>query len=134
MSKALGAGRRALAEEVPVGHKRTEVGVIPKEWESSRVRDISSSSRNAIVGGPFGSDLVSKDYVAHGIPVIRGQNMSDRWVSGSFVFVTPVKAKSLEVNLAYPGDIIFTQRGTLDQVNHVRLAHPSRRRGAPVTS
>ena len=119
MSNALGAGRRASVARVPDGYKRTEVGVIPKDWESSCVRAISSSSRNAIVGGPFGSDLVSKDYVAHGVPVIRGQNMSDRWVSGSFVFVTPVKAKSLEANLAYSGDIIFTQRGTLGQVSLV---------------
>ena len=78
MGKALGAGRRALAEEVPVGYKRTEVGVIPEDWESSCVRAISSSSRNAIVGGPFGSDLVSKDYAAHGVPVIRGQNILGR--------------------------------------------------------
>ena len=117
MDSVLENGRRALVEEVPVGYKRTEVGVIPEDWESSCVRAISSSSRNAIVGGPFGSDLVSKDYVAHGVPVIRGQNMSGQWVSGSFVFVTPTKAKSLEANLAYPGDIIFTQRGTLGQVS-----------------
>ena len=30
-----------------------------------------------------------------------------------------MKAKSLEANLAYPGDIIFTQRGTLGQVSMV---------------
>ena len=97
----------------------TEVGVIPEDWDGSTVRAIASSTRNAIVGGPFGSDLVSKDYVAHGVPVIRGQNMSSRWVSGSFVFVTPMKAKSLEANLAHPGDIVFTQRGTLGQVSLV---------------
>ena len=96
-----------------------EVGVIPQDWRSSIVRDIASSARNSIVGGPFGSDLVSKDYVAHGVPVIRGQNMSGQWVSGSFVFVTPLKAKSLEANLVHPEDIIFTQRGTLGQVSLV---------------
>ena len=32
MGSALGNGRRALAEEVPVGYKRTEVGVIPQDW------------------------------------------------------------------------------------------------------
>ncbi len=106
-------------EPVPAGYKRTEVGVIPEDWERSSVHAIASSTRNAIVGGPFGSDLVSKDYVAHGVPVIRGQNMSGQWVSGSFVFVTPTKAKSLEANLAHPGDIIFTQRGTLGQVSLV---------------
>ena len=103
----------------PVGYKRTGVGEIPEDWKSSSVWAIASSTRNAIVGGPFGSDLVSKDYVSHGVPVIRGRNMSGRWVSGSFAFVAPTKAKSLEANLAHPGDIIFTQRGTLGQVSLV---------------
>lgn len=101
------------------GYKRTDVGVIPEEWESTTVRGIASTARNAIVGGPFGSDLVSADYVDDGVPVIRGTNMSGQWVSGSFVFVSPRKAKSLEANLARPGDIVFTQRGTLGQVSLV---------------
>ena len=103
----------------PPGYKQTEAGVIPEQWKSSTVRGLASSARNAIVGGPFGSDLVSRDYVEHGVPVIRGQNMSGQWVSGTFVFVTPAKAKSLEANLARPGDIVFTQRGTLGQVSLV---------------
>ena len=57
--------------------------MIPEAWESSSVRCIACSTHNAIVGGPFGSDLVSKDYVAYGVPIIRGQNMSSRWVSGA---------------------------------------------------
>jgi type I restriction enzyme, S subunit len=101
------------------GYKQTEVGVIPEDWDVTTVNEIASSDRNSIVGGPFGSDLVSNDYVESGVPVIRGQNMSCRWVSGSFVFVTHVKAKSLEANLARSGDIIFTQRGTLGQVSVV---------------
>ena len=105
--------------ELKPGYKQTEVGVIPEEWKSSTVRGLASSARNAIVGGPFGSDLVSRDYVEHGVPVIRGQNMSGQWVSGTFVFVTPAKGKSLEANLARPGDIVFTQRGTLGQVSLV---------------
>ena len=105
--------------EVKPGYTKTEVGVIPEEWGCSTVRGIAAKTRNAIVGGPFGSDLVSNDYVEHGVPVIRGQNMSGQWVSGNFVFVTPAKAKSLEANLARPGDIVFTQRGTLGQVSLV---------------
>src|SRR5438045_1980542 len=72
---------------------------------------------NAIVGGPFGSNLVSNDYVDHGVPVIRGQNLgAGRWVSGDFAFVSDAKAEALRANWARPGDIVFTQRGTLGQV------------------
>lgn len=89
------------------------------EWRRVTVGDISAPTRNALVGGPFGSNLVARDYVASGVPVIRGQNMGDRWVSGEFVFVTEEKACSLSSNLARPRDIVFTQRGTLGQVSLV---------------
>ena len=87
-----------------------------ERWKDCIVADIASSDRNALVGGPFGSNLVSKDYVDHGIPVIRGQNMATRWVSGDFVFVSEEKADQLSANWARPGDLVFTQRGTLGQV------------------
>lgn len=103
------------------GYKQTEVGVIPEEWATATIRDVAANVRNAIVGGPFGSELVSRDYVNEGIPVIRGQNMGVPWVSGSFVFVTQTKANQLEANLARPGDIVFTQRGTLGQVSIVPI-------------
>ena len=105
--------------ELKAGYKRTDVGVIPEDWECTNVSGIASPIRNAIVGGPFGSDLVSNDYVERGVPVIRGQNMGFKLVSGSFVFVTPAKASSLKSNLAHADDLIFTQRGTLGQVSLV---------------
>lgn len=81
------------------------------------VSDVAAPGKNALVGGPFGSNLVSKDYAPSGVPVIRGQNMGDgRWVGGEFAFVTPAKADSLAANMARPRDIVFTQRGTLGQV------------------
>ena len=107
------------ALSVPEGYKLTEVGVIPGDWECTTVNSLASIVRNAIVGGPFGSDLVSRDYVDEGVPVIRGQNMGSQWIEGPFVYVTSQKAKSLESNLARPKDVVFTQRGTLGQVSLV---------------
>lgn len=78
--------------------------------------EIAADVPNAIAAGPFGSNLVSRDYVESGVPVIRGQNLSGRWVSGEFVFVSEAKAQQLRANTARPGDIVFTQRGTLGQV------------------
>ncbi len=85
-------------------------------WGNAPTSEIAAKQENALVGGPFGSDLVSKDYVPAGVPVIRGQNMQGRWVGGEFVFVSDSKAESLTANLARPLDIVFTQRGTLGQV------------------
>lgn len=88
-----------------------------QNWRTCTVAETAAGVRNALVGGPFGSNLVSRDYVESGIPVIRGQNMGlGRWVSGEFAYVTPDKARSLSANLARPWDLVFTQRGTLGQV------------------
>ncbi len=79
--------------------------------------ELAADQKNAMVGGPFGSNLVSSDYTEAGTPVIRGQNLGlGRWVGGDFVFVSEQKALSLRSNWAMPGDIVFTQRGTLGQV------------------
>ena len=78
--------------------------------------------KNRVVGGPFGSKLTQADYVIDGVPVIRGANMehSGRWLGGTYVFVSEMKARAdLASNLASPGDIIVTQRGTLGQVSIV---------------
>jgi len=83
-----------------------------EEWVDCTVGEIAAREKNALVGGPFGSDLVSKDYVSFGVPVIRGENLTvGRCVGGDFVFVTADKATKLSANLARPGDLVFTQRG-----------------------
>lgn len=89
--------------------------------EARRVKlaTIAAPTPNAIAAGPFGSNLVSRDYVGAGVPVIRGQNLARRWVTGEYVFVTLAKAEQLRSNIAKPGDIVFTQRGTLGQVSIV---------------
>ncbi|WP_138422377.1 restriction endonuclease subunit S [Maritimibacter alexandrii] len=96
--------------------RRSCIGTIPDDWKVVSVSDIVDRKPNAIVGGPFGSDLVSTDYVPAGIPVVRGANMSASTVSGDFVFVSEAKGKILAANMACPGDVVFTQRGTLGQV------------------
>jgi len=87
------------------------------EWQQVLLEDVAAPIRNALVGGPFGSDLVSSDYSLSGVPVIRGENLSlGRWVGGEFVFVPEEKAQRLTANTAGPLDVVFTQRGA----NHYR--------------
>lgn len=87
--------------------------------ETCRLEELAADQPYALVGGPFGSKLTSSDYVEEGIPVIRGTNLNGgRYLTESdFVYVSEQKVrKDLFGNLAHPGDIIFTQRGTLGQV------------------
>jgi len=87
-------------------------------WKKVKLDEIKAGKRWAINGGPFGSNLVGKDYTDDGVPVIRGTNLSDvsKFSFDNFVFVSEEKADSLLANNAHPGDLVFTQRGTLGQV------------------
>lgn len=83
-----------------------------------KIEDIKSQKKYSLVGGPFGSNLSGKHYVDEGVPVIRGTNLpfGKKFNSNGFVFVSEIKADKLKSNTAHPGDIVFTQRGTLGQV------------------
>ncbi len=92
----------------------------PEEWHTVKVEYIAAPDKYACVGGPFGSNLTRKDYVTTlGTPVSRGSNLTlgERFFKDDdFVFMSEDKAVSLIQNTAYPGDIVFTQRGTIGQV------------------
>lgn len=87
-------------------------------WPKAPIASIKATTPNALVGGPFGSDLTTRDYVPEGVPVIRGQNLPAGRVfdEDEFVYVSAEKAGLLRANTAGRGDLVFTQRGTLGQV------------------
>ncbi|WP_295449993.1 restriction endonuclease subunit S [uncultured Thiodictyon sp.] len=88
------------------------------KWRTTPLDAIKAITPYAFVGGPFGSNLTSRDYVDEGVPVIRGNNLAAEaaFHDNDFVFVSESKAEQLHSNTAYPGDLVFTQRGTLGQV------------------
>ena len=87
-------------------------------WRTFTVDELKAPEQYALVGGPFGSNLTTRDYVDEGVPVIRGNNLPPEGLfhDDDFVFVSEPKADDLRSNTAHPGDLIFTQRGTLGQV------------------
>jgi type I restriction enzyme S subunit len=92
---------------------------LPCGWTLRTIDELKAEGKYTCVGGPFGSNLTRTDYVDKGVPVIRGSNISTDtaiFIDEDFVYVTEEKANNLLQNLAYPGDVIFTQRGTLGQV------------------
>ena len=95
---------------------------LPKSWRWSTAADVATQDKYACVGGPFGSKLSRKHYSEQGVPVIRGQNLGDselQFIDEDFVYVSEEKADTLVSNMAHPGDLVFTQRGTLGQVGRI---------------
>ena len=86
------------------------------EWNDVSMEDIATK----IAMGPFGSDIKTDNFVPSGVPIIRGGNLtSGRFHGEGFVYLTEEKADDLLNSNAYPGDIVFTHRGTLGQVGLV---------------
>ena len=113
MGSALGNGRRALAEEVPVGYKRTEVGVIPEDWNAVLLGDLFVFKNGLNKAKQFfgsGTPIVNyMDVFEH--PGIRMNDLSGR------VNLSPEEIKNFEVRL---GDVFFTR--TSETVEEIGVA------------
>jgi type I restriction enzyme S subunit len=95
----------------------TDFGRIPQSWDLMTVADIKGTDKRAIAMGPFGSNIKAENFVAFGVPVIRGTNFNfAKHVSGEFVFLTDEKADELLGSNCKAGDLVFTHRGTIGQV------------------
>jgi type I restriction enzyme, S subunit len=97
------------------------------EWKETTLGSIVTKDGYGLVDGPFGSNLPSSCYVKHGIPVIRGSNLSlslERFKSDEFVFVSDETAAQLSRSLCRPLDIVFTKKGTLGQVGIIPEESP----------
>ncbi len=99
---------------------------IRSEWRTTKLVDVAAKKRWALNGGPFGSKLSRKHYSELGVPVIRGTNISgaSKFSFDDFVYVSEEKADELQANNARPGDLIFTQRGTIGQVGLIPFDSP----------
>lgn len=92
---------------------------LPPQWTVTNVDSIKANEKSACVAGPFGSNISSKYFVAEGVPVIRGSNLTDdltRFVPENFVFVAPDRAAAYKAQHVRAGDLVFTCWGTIGQV------------------
>ena len=86
------------------------------EWEEYKLGEVAES----FAMGPFGSNIKAENFQESGVPVIRGTNLNYyKYVGGDFVFLSDEKADQLRSSNCFPGDLIFTHRGTIGQVSIV---------------
>lgn len=70
--------------------------------------------------GPFGSNIKKECFVASGIPVLNGSNLTDVAMNDDTLrYVTMEKANSLGKANARRGDVVVTHRGTLGQISFI---------------
>ena len=86
------------------------------KWKKCKLEDVADN----LAMGPFGSNIKAENFKKTGVPVIRGTNLNyHRYLDGEFVFLTEEKANELKSSNCFPGDLVFTHRGTIGQVGIV---------------
>jgi len=85
-----------------------------------KLNELAAPGRS-VISGPFGSNIGQRFFETHGIPIIRGNNLTTdykKFNDDGFVFLTEEKADELKSD-AIKGDILFTAAGTIGQVGMI---------------
>jgi len=103
---------RPKYEDAPELYKESKLGWIPREWEIIKVEEFASDDKNAIVDGPFGSNLKTIHYKNYGIPIIQsGFVTSNSFFAENYLYVDNDKFQSEIRSKVVPGDIIMAKIG-----------------------
>jgi len=103
-----------LAKKRQVKHGAMSELLRPKAgWVEITVADLAGGANN-IVDGPFGSNLKNSDYVANGVPVLQGLNIThDKFIWKEVRYISHKKAKDLYRSNAQVGDLLTVKIGSV---------------------
>lgn len=92
----------------------SELGEIPKGWKVGKIEDIASDEKNAIVDGPFGTQMKIKEYQEEGIPVVEMEYLEGFPLYKPFKkFISEKKFQEVKRSSVKKGDIVISKTGTL---------------------
>ena len=101
--------------QVPEGYKKTEVGVIPEDWEVVPLKDLIDADRRITYG-----IVVPGQHTSNGVPMIRAQDYSRGWVDIEDLYrVSPKIDESYKRSRVIPDDILLTIVGSVGNLAKV---------------
>ena len=96
---------------VPVGYKRNEIGIIPRDWSVEAISSVAD-----VKTGPFGSALHERDYVDDGTPIITVEHLSEHGViHQNLPLISDADRSRLKSYGLRAGDIVFSRVGSVDR-------------------
>lgn len=99
------------------GYKKTEVGIVPEDWNVTRLGTLANFRT-----GPFGSALHKSDYVYGGVPVINPMQIVDgKIVHTPRMAICEAAAQNLSEFRLLEGDIVIGRRGEMGRCAVVQL-------------
>jgi len=89
--------------------------IIPNNWKVVTLEDVAEG-KNAIVDGPFGSNLKTSDYIddkVNGVPVLTTKNLEGDYSDEKVRFISKDKFETLKRSQVNPGDILVAKIGSI---------------------
>jgi type I restriction enzyme, S subunit len=97
--------------ELSQEEKAIDLYSLPEGWKWVTVSDAGANQKNAIVDGPFGSNLKVSDYVEGGpVPVLTTKNLEGNY--DEVRYISQEKFEELKRSAVYPGDILMAKIGS----------------------
>lgn len=93
--------------------KRTEVGLIPEDWDVTTIDEITKHCSNAFVDGPFGSNLKTVHFVKHGdVYVIESSCVTTgSFIAKDYKTITKEHFETISRSECRAGDVIIAKIG-----------------------
>lgn len=92
----------------------SEFGMIPEGWKVSKIGEIVSPEKYAIVDGPFGTQMKIEEYQEEGVPIIEMGFLEGYPFYKPFKkFISEEKFEEVKRSAVKKGDIVISKTGTL---------------------
>jgi type I restriction enzyme S subunit len=92
---------------------------LPKGWAWTTISEITSSTKNAIKRGPFGSAIKKEFFVERGFKVYEQQNAINNDFSLGHYYISKEKFSELADFEVKPGEFIISCSGTIGRIAQV---------------
>lgn len=80
-------------------------------WQTKKLSELSKR-KDAVVSGPFGSNLKVSDYINEGVPILRLQNIGKGFfINKDIKYISKIKAEELKYHSFISGDIALAKLG-----------------------
>lgn len=105
---------KGLNPDAPMKDSGVEwLGEVPEHWRAVKLKHVKSTSKNAFVDGPFGSNLKSNHFIDDGYAYVIESNFATtgRLDIGSLKQISEGHFKTIERSSCSEGDIIIAKIG-----------------------
>jgi type I restriction enzyme S subunit len=117
---ARGKDPKKLKYKEPAPPDTSELPELPEGWAWATVEQIGAIGEQAVLTGPFGSNLGRSDFIASGVPVLTIGCLTEQGLSLDKAFyVSDAKAFELKRYRVKSGDLLFSRMATVGRAGMV---------------